>query len=209
MIKILIADDHPSIRKGVKQILTDEFSEIEFGEAASASEVLKKVKEKEWNVLIMDMDMPGRSGLEALKQLKEEDIDIKVLIFSLHPEEQVALRALKAGAYGYLSKDAADGELVKAIRLIMTGKRYITPTVAEQLAKQLENPEDKAPHEFLSDREYQTLLLIASGKTVSEIAEALSLSTPTISTYRMRILEKMHMKTSAELTTYAIRSNLV
>ena len=207
--KILIADDHSAIRNGVKLILSNEFSNIEFGEAINAKEVFKKVKEKKWDILILDMDMPGRSGLEVLKQLKDEKEDIRVLMFSMHPEEQVALRALKSGAFGYLSKDTADTELVIAVHQIMDGKKYITPAVAEMLASQLENPDNKAPHEFLSDREYQTLLLIASGKTISEIAEELSLSVPTVSTYRARILEKTGMKTSAELTRYAIRNNLV
>jgi len=209
MIRVLIADDHPAIRKGVKLILQAEFTEIEFGEASDTSEVFKSIQQQKWDVLIMDMDMPGRNGLDALKQLKDEKADIKTLIFSMHPEGQIAVRALRAGAQGYLAKDAADGELAKAIRTILSGKKYITPGVAEQMANQLENPENKAPHELLSDREYQTLLLFASGKTVSQIAEELSLSIPTISTYRARILEKMGMKNNAELTRYALRNNLV
>jgi DNA-binding NarL/FixJ family response regulator len=153
--------------------------------------------------------MPGRNGLDALKQLKEENPDVRVLMFSMHPEEQVAVRALKSGAYGYLAKDTAGEELVTAIRLILNGKKYITPSIAEQLVSYVGNPVNKAPHELLSDREYQTLLLIGSGKTVSQIAEQLSLSIPTISTYRARILEKMGMKTNAELIGYTVRNNLV
>ncbi len=209
MKKILIADDHSAIRNGVKLILSNEFSEVEFGEAVNAAEVFKEVKGKKWDIIILDMDMPGRNGLEVIKQLKEDKANIPVLMFSMHPEGQIAVRALKAGAAGYLSKDTADTELVKAIHLILSGRKYITPLLAEQLAEQLENPQDKAPHEFLSDREYQTMLLIAKGKTVSQIAEELSLSVATISTYRARILEKTGMKTSAELTSYAIRNNLV
>ena len=209
MKKILIADDHPAIRKGVKLILGSEFSEVEFGEASNAIEIFKKLKEKKWDVMILDMDMPGRNGLEVLKQLKDEQSKTPVLMFSLHPEEQIALRAMRSGAAGYLSKDAASEELAKAIHLILSGRKYITSSLAEQLASQLENPEDKAPHELLSDREYQTLLLIAKGKTVSEIADELSLSVPTISTFRHRILEKMGMKNSAELVNYAIHNNLV
>lgn len=209
MIKILIADDHPAIRKGVRLILQAEHPGAEFGEASNASEVFRLLREKRWDILIMDMDMPGRNGLDALKQIKEEKIDIKTLIFSMHPEGQVAVRALKAGAQGYLGKDAPDGELARAVQTLLAGKRYITPEVAEQMAAQLENPGDKAPHELLSDREYQTLLLFASGKTVSQIAEELSLSVPTISTYRARILEKMGMKNNAELTSYAVRNKLV
>jgi two-component system, NarL family, invasion response regulator UvrY len=209
MIKILIADDHPTIRKGVKLILSNEFSEAEFGEAININEVFKKIKENKWDLLIMDMDMPGRNGLDALKQLKDEKQNIKTLIFSMHPEEQIAIRVLRAGAYGYLSKDAEDGELAKAVRTILAGKKFVTAQVAEQMAGQLEKPTDKAPHELLSDREYQTLLLIATGKTISNIAEELSLSVPTVSTYRARILEKMNLKNSAELTYYAINNHLI
>ncbi len=209
MIKVLIADDHKAIRSGVKQILSDEFGEIEFGEAANAIEVIKKIKEKKWDILILDINMPGRNGLEVLKQLKDEEAGLRVLVFSMHPEEQVAIRVLKLGAYGYLTKDAADTELTQALRQILSGKKYVTPLIAEKLVSQLENPDNKAPHELLSDREYQTLLLIAAGKTVSQIAGELSLSVPTVSTYRARILEKMSLKTSAELANYAIRNNLV
>ena len=209
MKKILICDDHQAIRKGIKYILEAEFSGSEFDEASSANEVLKKINEKKWDILIQDIDMPGRNGFEVLKQLKDDGIKIPVLVFSMHPEEQIAIRAIKLGAAGYLSKDTADEELIKAIRVIMTGKKYITPSLAEQLVMQLENPNNKAPHELLSDREYQTLLLIAKGRNVSQIAEELSLGVPTISTYRARILEKTGMKTNAELATYAIRNNLV
>lgn len=207
--RILLADDHPAIRKGVKLILEHEFSDMEFGEASNAVEIFRKLKEKNWDILILDMDMPGRNGLEVLKQLKDEKNNLPVLVFSMHPEEQIAIRALKSGASGYLAKDSAGEELSKAIHLILSGRKYITPSLAEQLATNLDNPLNKAPHELLSDREYQTLLLIASGKTVSQIAEELSLSIPTISTFRTRILEKTGMKTSAELTSYAIRNNLV
>lgn len=209
MKHILICDDHPAIRKGIKLILESEFSLAEVSEASSASEVLKKINEKKWDILILDVDMPGRNGLDVLKQLKDDGVKTPVLVFSMHPEELIAIRAIKLGASGYLSKDTADEELVKAINHIMLGKKYITASLAEQLATQIENPTNKAPHELLSDREYQTLLLIAKGKTISKIAEELSLGIPTISTYRSRILEKTGMKTSAELTTYAIRNNLV
>jgi DNA-binding NarL/FixJ family response regulator len=209
MKRILIADDHPAIRKGVKLILESEYSEIEFGEASNAVEVFQKVREKDWDILILDMDMPGRNGLEVLKQLKDDKTDIPVLMFSMHPEEQIAIRAIKSGASGYLAKDSADTELSKAVQQIFSGRKYITPTLAEQLAAQLENPLDKAPHQLLSDREYETLLLIAKGKTVSQIANELSLGVPTVSTYRARILEKMGMKTNAELASYAIHNNLV
>lgn len=207
--KFLIADDHSAIRNGVKAILTNEFGDIEFGEAADANEVFKKLKEKEWSMLLLDMDMRGRNGLEVLKRLKDEKVAIKVLMFSMHAEEQIAVRALRMGAAGYLSKEKADSELVKAVSYILSGRKYITPEVAELLAAQLESPENKAPHELLSDREYQTLLLIASGKTVSQIAKELSLSVPTVSTFRARILEKMNLRNSAELTYYAISNHLI
>ncbi len=209
MKKILIADDHPTIRNGLKLILNSEFSEVELGEADNGSEALKKIREKNWDLLILDVDMPGRNGLEVLKQLKDEKIKTPVLIFSMHPEKHVAIRALKLGASGYLSKDTAGEELTKAIGLILSGKRYITPSLADLLATQLENPSDKAPHELLSEREYQTMKLFAVGKTVSDISEELSLSVSTVSTYRMRILEKLGVKTSAEIISYAIRNNLV
>lgn len=208
MKRILLADDHPAIRKGAKLILSNEFAEVEFGEASNGVEVFRKIKEKDWDLLVLDMDMPGRSGLEVLKQLKDEKCPVPVLMFSLHPESQVAIRAIKAGAAGYLSKDSADSELADAVRQILSGRKYITASLAEQLALQIENPLGKEPHEFLSDREYQTLLLFAKGKTVSEIAEQLSLGIPTISTYRARILQKMNLKNTAELVEYALRNKL-
>ena len=209
MKKILIADDHSAIRNGVKLILTSEFHDVEFGEATNSNEIFKKLKEKKWDLLILDMNMPGRNGLEVLKQLKEEKSSVKVLMFSMHPEDQIALRAFRTGASGYLSKDTADTQLIIAVNQILNGKKYITPEMAEQMVAQLENPTDKLPHELLSNREYQTLLLIASGKTISQIAEELSLSVPTISTYRARILEKMNFKNSAELTHYSLSNHLV
>jgi DNA-binding NarL/FixJ family response regulator len=207
--RIMIADDHSAIRSGVKHILVNEFSLPEFGYATNAAEVFQLVKEQSWDLIILDIDLPGRNGLEILKQLKEELVNIPVLVFSFHREEQIAVRALKSGAFGYLAKDAADTELVKAITTIFAGRKYISPQVSEQLLSNLENPQNKPVHELLSDREYQTLLFIASGKTVTEIADELSLSHPTISTYRARILQKMGMKNNAEITSYAIRQNLV
>jgi DNA-binding NarL/FixJ family response regulator len=206
--RILITDDHPSIRNGVKLILKQEFKDIEFGEASSAVELFKLLKKNKWDILILDVDMPGRNGLEVLKQLREENIEIKTLIFSMHPEEQIAVRALRSGASGYLAKDTLDSELITAINKILNGGKYITPGVAEQLILQLKNPEGKLPHELLSDREYQTLLLFAKGKTITEIADKLSLSTSTIGTYRSRMIEKMKMKTTAEMVFYAIQNNL-
>jgi len=209
MKKILIADDHSAIRIGVKQICTSEFPALIFGEAVNFIEVFQKLKEHDWDILILDIDLPGRNGLEILKQIKGEKIKVPVLIFSFHSEEQIALRALKLGAAGYLSKDAADMELVKAINKILSGKKYVSQDLSEKLLSMLDDNSDKELYDLLSDREYQTLLLIASGKTVTEIAEILCLSSPTISTYRARILEKMRMKNNAELTTYAIKQKLV
>jgi two-component system invasion response regulator UvrY len=207
--KILIADDHSAIRIGVKQICTNEFPSLVFDEAVNYAEVFQKLKENDWDILILDIDLPGRNGLDILKQIKAEKLKVPVLMFSFHSEEQIALRALKIGASGYLSKEAADMELVKAINKIMEGKKYVSQSLSEKFLEMLDDNSTKEPHELLSDREYQTLMLIASGKTVSEIAEILCLSTPTISTYRARILEKMKLKNNAELTTYAISQKLV
>jgi len=207
--KILIADDHSAIRIGVKQICLGEFPSVQFGEAVNYSEVFQKLKESDWDILILDIDLPGRNGLDILKQIKAEKYKVPVLMFSFHGEEQIALRALKMGAAGYLSKDAADLELVKAINKIIDGKKYVSQSLSEKLLNMLDESSSKEPHELLSDREYQTMLLIASGKTVSEIADILYLSTPTISTYRARILKKMRLKNNAELTTYAISQKLV
>lgn len=206
--KILIADDHSTIRIGVKQICNAEFPAMQFGEAINYVEVFQKIKETNWDLLILDIDLPGRNGLDILKQIKAQKVKIPVLIFSFHNEEQIAIRALKTGAAGYLSKDAADMELIKAINQILSGKKYVSQTISEKLISLLDNSDDREPHELLSDREYQTFVLIASGKNVTEIAGILNLSKPTISTYRSRILEKMHLKNNAEITTYAITQKL-
>ncbi len=207
--KILIADDHSAIRIGVRQICVSEFPAVVIGEATNYAEVFQKLSSDSWDILILDIDLPGRSGLDILQQIKAEKMKIPVLMFSFHGEEQIALRALKLGAAGYLSKDAADMELVKAINQIALGRKYVSQTLSEQLIYLLDSDTNKEPHELLSEREYQTMLLIASGKTVTEIAEILILSKATISTYRARILEKMKMKNNAELTTYAITQKLV
>ncbi len=209
MKRFLLADDHQAIRNGVKQIIENRFDGAVFGEASNGVEVLKLVRDQKWDIIIMDMDMPGRNGLEVIVQLSEQGIKIPVLMFSMHAEGLLAIRALKSGAAGYLTKDASGEEMIKAIELVLTGKKYITQFIAERLAEQLENPFDKAPHEILSGREYQTLILFGKGKTVSEIAGELSLGVPTISTYRARILEKMNMNTNAEMISYAIKNNLV
>lgn len=207
--KFLIADDHSAIRKGVRYILCGEYPEAEFADATDTAETIQQLSCQEWDALILDIDLPGRGGLEVLKYLRDEKLKTPVLVFSFHREDQVAIRAYKSGAQGYLTKDAADTELVKAMDYILHGRKYITPAVSEQLVSILDTDIDKAPHELLSNREYEILVLMASGKTMSQIAEELSLSPPTISTYRSRLLEKMGMKTNAELMSYAIRNNLI
>jgi two-component system, NarL family, invasion response regulator UvrY len=208
-MKILIADDHAIVRKGLKQILLEEFPSAQIQDVADGHQLLKEIRKQKFDVVISDLSMPGLGGLDALKQLKEEFPKQPVLILSMHPEDQYAIRALRAGASGYLNKETAGDELVKAIRQITSGKRYISPSVAEKLAEHLDIDSSKALHESLSDREHEVLKQIASGKTVSEIASDLNLSVATISTYRARILEKMHMKNNAELTRYAIDHNIV
>ena len=207
--RVLIADDHSVIRKGIKLILTSEFSNMEFDEATDASEVFAKVGAEKWDAIILDINMPGRNGLDVMKQLKSEKCSTPILVFSMHREELIAVRAFKLGASGYVSKDSADTELVKALHSIFSGRKYITSTVAELMASQLGTPESKAPHELLSEREYQTFILIALGKTMAEIANELSLSIPTIGTYRTRIIEKTGLKNNAEIAGYAIRNHLI
>jgi two-component system invasion response regulator UvrY len=209
MIRILIADDHIVVRKGLKQILREEFSDAQIEEASNGMELLKKINDEKWDIIISDLSMPGRSGLEVLKQVKQDQPKLPVLILSMHPEDQYAIRVLKAGASGYLTKESAPDELVKAVRHILNGRKYITESIAEKLASGINIENSESLHTTLSDREFSVLKLIASGKTVSEVAEILSLSVPTISTYRARILEKMNMKTNAELTHYAIENKLV
>jgi DNA-binding NarL/FixJ family response regulator len=209
MLRILIADDHPIVRQGLKQILSEEPDIEVVGEAQNCQEVLELVRKQDWDIVVLDITMPGRGGLDVLKELKQERPKLPVLILSVHPEDQYAVRALKAHASGYMTKDSAPEELVKAIRKILRGGKYISPTLADKLAFDLEAENEKPLHETLSDREHQVLLMIASGKTVSEIAEELSLSVKTIDTYRARILEKMKMKTNAELTHYAIKNGIV
>lgn len=209
MINILIADDHTIVRKGLKQILAETQDMIVAGEASNGYEVMEKVRNNHYDVLLLDISMPGKSGLDILKELKMENPKLPVLVLSMYPEEQYAVRVLRAGASGYLTKESAPEELVVAMRKVARGKKYVSPSLAEKLAVDLEVDASKPPHETLSDREYQVLCMIASGKTVGEIAEKLLLSAKTISTYRARILEKMNMKNSAELTHYAIQNKLV
>ena len=209
MIKIFIADDHAIVREGLKQIVAETSDMAVTDEADTGHEVLEKVSENDYDVLVLDITMPGLNGLDALKQLRSQRPDLPVLVLSIHPEEQYAVRVLRAGASGYLTKESAPDELISAIRKVSMGGKYVTPSLAEKLASDLVADGKKPLHETLSDREYQVLCMIASGKTVTEIAGELFLSEKTISTYRSRILEKMKMKTNAELIHYAIKHGLV
>jgi two-component system invasion response regulator UvrY len=206
---VLIADDHAVVRQGLKQILAETTDMVVGGEATNTQEVIDKVRHENWDVVVLDITMPGRGGLDIIKELKHERPKLPILILSMHSEDQFAVRALKAGASGYMSKESAPDLLVKAIRKVYTGGKYISVTLAEKLAFDLGTDSEQPPHEKLSDREFQVMCMIASGNTVKEIADRLSLSVKTISTYRARILEKMKMKTNAELTHYAIRNQLV
>ena len=209
MIRILIADDHSVVRKGLRQILLEGFPNAIIEEVPDAKEMIRKIMQNEWSVVISDLSMPGRSGLEALQQIKQINSKLPVLILSIHPEEQYALRVLKAGASGYLSKDMAPDELVNAVHRVMLGKKYITASIAEKLASQLDHDSIKSLHETLSDREFSVLKMLATGKSVSEIAESLFLSVTTVSTYRSRILAKMNLKSNADLTLYSIEHKLI
>ncbi len=197
------------VRQGLKQILADEFSRAVFGEAGTAQEAITKVWENEWDVVVLDITMPGRTGLEVLAEIRKSRPHLPVLVLSMHPEDQFAMRVLKSGAAGYMTKESAPEALVGAIKKVLAGGRYVSPALAEQMASYLGTDVQKPPHERLSDREFLVLRLIASGKTVSQIAGELALSVKTISTYRVRILEKMLMSSNAELTHYAIQSRLV
>ena len=209
MISIIIVDDHPIVRQGLKQILSEEPDMATFGEAQNSQEVLDLIRKQDWDAVVLDITMPGRGGLDILREIKHERPKLPVLMLSIHPEDQYAVRALKAGASGYLNKESAPEELVRAIRKILRGGKYISPTLAEKMAFNLETETDRPAHEALSDREYQVMLMIASGKTTSVIAEEMSLSIKTVSTYRSRILEKMKMKSNVDLTYYVIKNNLI
>jgi DNA-binding NarL/FixJ family response regulator len=209
MIRALIADDHAVVRQGLKQILGDTPEMLVAGEAANGQEVLDKVRAETWDVVVLDISMPDRSGLDILKQLRSERPNLPVLVLSMHSEDQYAMRVLKAGASGYLTKDSAADELVKAIRKVVSGGRYVSSFLAEKLALEIGADSNKLPHETLSDREFQVLRMIAAGKSVAEIAAELYLSPKTVSTYRARLLQKMNLGTNAELIHYAIQNHLI
>ncbi len=208
-MRLLVVDDHVVVRRGVVQILAEHFKNAEFGEASSAQEALERIWKGVWNLVIMDISLPGRSGLDVLRELKQARPNIPVLILSVHTEDEFALRAIKGGASGYLTKDTLAAELVAAVEKTLSGGEYIRPSIAEKLVSFLRAEDGVLPHQSLSDREYQVLTMIAVGKTVKEMGAELSMSVKTISTYRARMLEKMKMKNDAELIRYAIRNNLV
>jgi len=209
MIKVLIVDDHTIVREGLRQILEETSDIAVAGEASSAQEVINKVSNSNYDIVLLDISLPGRSGLDVLKQLKSIKPDLPILILSMHPEEQYAIRSLRAKASGYLTKESASDELIDAIRKVAKGRKYITSSLAEKLAFELESNTRHSSHEELSDREFQVMCMIASGKRIKEIADTLSLSVKTISTYRTRILKKMNMRNNSQLIHYAIKSGLV
>ena len=209
MIKILVVDDHALVRDGLKRILLDTPDMIVADEASNGEEVINKVGNNDYDLVLLDISLPGRDGLDVLKQLKCTNPKVPILILSMYPEEHYAVRSLRAGASGYLTKQSSSDELIGAIRKVAEGRRYITPSLAEKLAFELGADVRKLPHEKLSDREYQVMCMIGSGQTVTEIAETLSLSIRTISTHRAHILNKMEMKNNAQLTYYAIKNTLV
>jgi two-component system, NarL family, invasion response regulator UvrY len=209
MLKILIADDHAIVREGLKQILADTPDMMVAGEAENGQQVLELIRNRDWDLVLLDINMPDGNGLDTLKQLKKEKPDLPVLMLSMYPEEQYAIRSIKAGVAGYLTKESAPEELITAIKKVARGGKYVSASLSEKLAVYLETGAEKPLHEMLSDREYQVILMIAAGKTVTRIAEELSLSVKTISTNRARALKKMGMRNNAEATYYAIKHGLV
>ncbi|NLL89980.1 MAG: response regulator transcription factor [Dehalococcoidales bacterium] len=208
-MKVLITDDHPIVRQGLKQLLRETFDSIIVDEAANGAEALDKINNEQYDIVLLDIAMPGMNGLEVLKEIRKFNKTLPVLIISIYPEDQYAMRCLKAGASGYLTKDTASDELTLAVERILSGKKYVSPTLADKLASHLNKGAPKLPHELLSDREDQVMRYIASGKTATEIAAELNLSVKTINTYRNRILKKMQLKNSAELIRYAVQNQLL
>jgi two-component system invasion response regulator UvrY len=209
MLRILIADDHSVVRQGLERILRREYPTAVIQEVSNAEELVKEAMKSEWDLIISDLSMPGRTGLEALGQVKEVFPKLPILILSVHPEEHYAIRALKAGASGYLSKDMAPEELIAATHRVLMGRKYITPSIAEKLTDEMNGDHLKLPHESLSDREFEVLKLLAAGKSLIEIGNIFSISATTVSTYRGRILVKMKLRTNADLTKYAIGHKLI
>lgn len=209
MIRLLLVDDHALIREGLKKMIAGESGMKVVGEAANAKEALKRLDEAETDVVILDITLPGRSGIDVIEDVRERHPNTRILMLSMHPEESAAVQAIRAGASGYITKQAAPEELLKAIRIVASGKKYVSGGVADQLFDRLREPKTEHPHNALSPREYEILIAIATGKSVKEIAQILDISIPTVHTYRLRILEKMEMKTNAELIHYALRNKLI
>lgn len=209
MIRVLIADDHAIVRHGLKQIVAETDDMMVIGEADTGTQAIKLIRKSSYDVVLMDISLPDRNGIEILKQIKKENPKLPVLMLSMHAEREFAVRALKAGASGYLTKQSAPMQLVDAIRHVAAGKKYITPSLAEEVANMLAGDMEQSPHKLLSDREFQTLCLIASGKTLSVIATELILSPKTVSVYRSRVLEKLNLKNNSDITRYAIKNQLV
>lgn len=209
MIKVILCDDHAMVRRGIRDTVSEAVDIQVVGEAASYPELREQMRKNACDVLVLDLNMPGRGGLEVLAALKEEGSSVKTVVVSMYPEDQYAIRCLRAGATGYLNKAGDPAELVTAIRTVMQGRKFVTPEVAQMLVDNLNAPEGEELHASLSERELQTLQKIASGKKLSEIAEELMLSPKTVSVYRARVLDKLHLSNNAELTVYAIRNNLV
>lgn len=209
MLKILIADDHEIVRHGLVKVLRETLGAVQVEEASNGQEALNKAEKNDYDLVLVDITMPGRGGLDVVRELKGLKPGLPVLVLTVHPEEVFAVRALRAGARGYLTKESAADELVLAIRRVLSGRKYITASLAEKLSEELVRDADKLCHELLSDREYQVMRMIASGKTVGAIAEELRLSVKTISSYRSNILDKMRLKNNAEIAHYAIRNHLV
>lgn len=208
-MKILVADDHSVVRSGIINSLSPNILNAVFGEASNSAEILSMIRSSKWNLVMLDIYMPGRNGLEVLKEIKSGYPDLPVIIFSMYPEDQFAVRAIKTGASAYLNKDISSKELVRIVKMILNGERYLTDSIVDLITNELRGDSDKGSHKLLSDREYQVFLLIAAGKSVSIIANELSLSVKTISVYRTNILKKICLKNSSEITHYAFKHKLV
>jgi DNA-binding NarL/FixJ family response regulator len=209
MTRVLLVDDHAVVRQGLKQVLAESLPDATFGDAANGEEALRMARTANWDIVVLDISLPGKSGLEALKELRAAQPGLPVLVLSMHPEEQFAVRVLRAGAAGYLTKRTAAKDLVAAVNKVLAGGRYVSASLAERLAAQVQAGSAKAPHETLSDREYQVFRMLATGKTVKEISEELFLSPQTVSTHRTHILEKMGMQSNAEVIQYAIQNQIL